>query len=214
MPPVLVSASREPHLPPGASSLCPACGLPLLGRTPSFCRAPAGQGWALCSVLQGRGERSPFCRPAGVSRRALEEGNPSCGLPDIPCGSSSPAKTKPTFSLFFFNSLLSLRPNRRRGSPTGLSQAHAGWKPASLSLFPTPFPAASPAAPSLQQHPGEQGAQSNAMGRCRGARARSDHIGTDCLPLAHVNQRCSERSWRRAADLRQRGAEASIFIEL
>lgn len=115
---------------------------------------------------------------------------------------------------FFFNSLLSLRPNRRRGSPTGLSQAHAGWKPASLSLFPTPFPAASPAAPSLQQHPGEQGAQSNAMGRCRGARARSDHIGTDCLPLAHVNQRCSERSWRRAADLRQRGAEASIFIEL
>lgn len=38
----------------------------------------------------------------GASRRAMEEGNSSCGLPYIPCGSSSPAKTKPTFSFFFF----------------------------------------------------------------------------------------------------------------
>lgn len=68
----------------------------------------------------GARERSPFCRPAGASRQALGEGNLSCGLPNVPCGSSSPAKTKPTFSFFkFFLFPPLLEAKQEEGVPPG-----------------------------------------------------------------------------------------------
>lgn len=118
------------------------------------------------------------------------------------------------FFFFFFHSLLSLRPNRRRGSPTVLSRSHAGWKPAKLSRFPTPFPAASPAAPSPQQHPGERGPWGEAMGQCHGARARGERVGTGCLLLAHVNWCCCEWSRRTAADLPPRSRGLRLYRAL
>lgn len=112
-----------------------------------FQQSSCGRLCGLRGALQWRGEEKERSR---ASRRAMQEGNPSCGLPYIPCGSSSPAKTKSTFSLFFFFFPLSLRPNRRAvggGTPPALSPSPAGWEPAQLCWLPTPFPAACAAAP-------------------------------------------------------------------
>lgn len=127
-----------------------------------FPRAPAGQDWALCSVSARQGGRSPLCRLARAPCRALEQGNPSCGFPTFLVAPAPQPKQNQHFPFFFFYSLFSLRPSRRRGCPTARSQSCTGWKAAIPSQFPTSSRV--PAAPSPQQPLGEQGTWGDTVG--------------------------------------------------
>lgn len=87
----------------------------------------------------------------------LEQGNPSCGFPTFLVALAPQPKQNQHFP-FFFNSLFSSRPNRRRGSCTALSQSCFGWKAA------TPTSSRVPAAPCPQQPLGEQGMWGDTVG--------------------------------------------------